>query len=119
VSRFSVTALQLQGLVRMHRQRIGDARGFLSRLFYTDKIGNTAWHMDSSALLIMKGFAHGLQTLMDDADSSTATRLTMRPRRRAASTRAMCAWASTGRWKSLKCRCAMPRIPCLTLNSKA
>ena len=68
MSRFSVTALQLQGLVRMHRQRIGDARGFLSRLFHIDKIGNTAWQMDGSALLIIKGFAHGFQTLTDDAE---------------------------------------------------
>ena len=44
MSRFSVTALPLQGLVRVQRQRVGDARGFLSRLFCADELRAAGWH---------------------------------------------------------------------------
>lgn len=43
MSRFSVTALPIQGLFRVQRQRIGDSRGFLSRLFCVDELRAAGW----------------------------------------------------------------------------
>lgn len=43
MSRFSVTDLPLAGLKRIQRQRIGDSRGFLSRLFCADELGAAGW----------------------------------------------------------------------------
>lgn len=34
----------MQGLFRVQRQRMGDARGFLSRLFCADELRNAGWH---------------------------------------------------------------------------
>jgi dTDP-4-dehydrorhamnose 3,5-epimerase len=43
VSRFTVKALPLDGLTLVERQRLGDARGFLSRLFCADELRAAGW----------------------------------------------------------------------------
>ena len=43
MSRFAVTALPLDGLKLIERQRLGDARGFLSRLFCAEELGMAGW----------------------------------------------------------------------------
>jgi len=43
VSRFTVTELPLSGLKRIERQRLGDSRGFLSRLFCADELEASGW----------------------------------------------------------------------------
>lgn len=43
MSRFSVTDLALAGLKLLTRQRIGDARGFLSRLFCAEELASAGW----------------------------------------------------------------------------
>jgi len=44
VSRFTVTTLPLDGLVRIERQRLGDSRGFLARLFCAEELAHAGWH---------------------------------------------------------------------------
>lgn len=44
MDRFSVTDLPLAGLKRIERQRMGDSRGFLCRLFCADELASTGWH---------------------------------------------------------------------------
>lgn len=44
MSRLTVTSLPMQGLFLVQRQRMGDARGFLSRLFCADELRNAGWH---------------------------------------------------------------------------
>jgi len=41
--RFSVEALPLDGLYRVQRQRLGDARGYLSRLFCHQELARIGW----------------------------------------------------------------------------
>lgn len=43
MSRFTVTALSPHALKRIERQRIGDARGFLSRLFCAKELESAGW----------------------------------------------------------------------------
>ena len=43
LSRFAVTDLPLAGLKLVERQRLGDARGFLSRLFCAEELGAAGW----------------------------------------------------------------------------
>ena len=43
MSRFAVTALPLEGLTLIERHQIGDARGFLSRLFCADELRAVGW----------------------------------------------------------------------------
>lgn len=43
MSRFTVTDLPLTGLKRVQRQRLGDSRGFLSRLFCAEELGSAGW----------------------------------------------------------------------------
>jgi dTDP-4-dehydrorhamnose 3,5-epimerase len=43
LSRFTVTDLPLAGLKLVERQRLGDARGFLSRLFCAEELGAAGW----------------------------------------------------------------------------
>lgn len=43
MSRFIVTDLPLTGLKRVERQRIGDSRGFLSRLFCAEELAAAGW----------------------------------------------------------------------------
>ena len=45
MSRFTVTDLPLAGLKLIERQRLGDSRGFLSRLFCTQELAAAAWHL--------------------------------------------------------------------------
>ena len=40
---FTVTDLPLAGLKLIERKRLGDARGFLSRLFCVDELGHAGW----------------------------------------------------------------------------
>jgi dTDP-4-dehydrorhamnose 3,5-epimerase len=42
-NRFTVTDLTLAGLKLVERQRLGDARGFLSRLFCVEELGAAGW----------------------------------------------------------------------------
>jgi dTDP-4-dehydrorhamnose 3,5-epimerase len=43
LNRLFVTDLPLAGLKRIERQRLGDARGFLSRLFCAEELGPAGW----------------------------------------------------------------------------
>jgi dTDP-4-dehydrorhamnose 3,5-epimerase len=43
VSRFTISELSLAGLRLVERQRIGDARGFLSRLFCAEELATGGW----------------------------------------------------------------------------
>jgi dTDP-4-dehydrorhamnose 3,5-epimerase len=43
MSRFTVTDLPLAGLKRIQRQRLGDNRGFLARLFCADELAAAGW----------------------------------------------------------------------------
>lgn len=44
MSRFTITDTGIEGLKAIERQRIGDARGFLSRLFCADELAAAGWH---------------------------------------------------------------------------
>jgi dTDP-4-dehydrorhamnose 3,5-epimerase len=44
VKRLTVTDLVLSGLKRVERQHLGDARGFLSRLFCADELAEAGWN---------------------------------------------------------------------------
>jgi dTDP-4-dehydrorhamnose 3,5-epimerase len=43
MSRFTLTELPIPGLVRVQRQRLGDARGCLSRIFCSDELSAAGW----------------------------------------------------------------------------
>lgn len=43
MTRFSITELSLSGLKLIHRQRLGDARGYLSRLFCGNELAAAGW----------------------------------------------------------------------------
>jgi len=43
MSRFTVAELSLPGLRRVQRQRLGDSRGFLARLFCADELATAGW----------------------------------------------------------------------------
>lgn len=43
MKRFAIVDLPLAGLKRVERQRLGDARGFLSRLFCAEELAATGW----------------------------------------------------------------------------
>ncbi len=43
MSRFSVTRLDLAGLMLVERQNLGDARGFLSRVFCAEELAAAGW----------------------------------------------------------------------------
>ena len=43
MSRFEVIATPLAGLQLVRRQKLGDARGFLTRLFCADELGGAGW----------------------------------------------------------------------------
>lgn len=43
MNRMTVTDLSLAGLKRVERQRLGDSRGFLSRLFCNDELAPAGW----------------------------------------------------------------------------
>lgn len=43
MSRFTITDLPLTGLKRVQRQRLGDSRGFLARLFCADELDAADW----------------------------------------------------------------------------
>ena len=44
MSRFVITDLALSGLKRIERQRLGDDRGFLSRIFCAEDLARAGWH---------------------------------------------------------------------------
>ena len=44
MSRFTVTDLPLSGLKRIERTRLGDSRGFLSRLFCAEEFARAGWN---------------------------------------------------------------------------
>ena len=44
MNRFAITDLPLAGLKLVERQRLGDSRGFLSRLFCAEEMAATGWH---------------------------------------------------------------------------
>lgn len=44
MSRFAIIDLPLLGLKRVERRRLGDSRGFLSRLFCAEEIAFAGWH---------------------------------------------------------------------------
>ena len=44
MTRFTITDLSLAGLKLIERQRLGDARGYLSRLFCANELTASGWH---------------------------------------------------------------------------
>ena len=44
MNRFMVTETGIEGLRVIQRQRLGDARGFLSRLFCAEELASAGWH---------------------------------------------------------------------------
>ena len=44
MSRFSITDTPLAGLKCITRQRLGDTRGFLARMFCTEELASAGWH---------------------------------------------------------------------------
>jgi dTDP-4-dehydrorhamnose 3,5-epimerase len=44
MSRFEVSATPLSGLTLVRRQRLGDSRGFLARLFCAEELAAAGWH---------------------------------------------------------------------------
>jgi len=44
VNRFTLTDLPLPGLKLIERQRLGDSRGFLARLFCAEELAAAGWH---------------------------------------------------------------------------
>lgn len=44
MSRFTVITLPLSGLKRIDRQRLGDSRGYLSRLFCAQELASAGWY---------------------------------------------------------------------------
>ena len=44
MNRLAITDLPLAGLKRIERQRLSDARGFLSRLFCAEELGDAGWN---------------------------------------------------------------------------
>lgn len=44
MNRLAITDLPLAGLKRVERQRLSDARGFLSRLFCAEELGDAGWN---------------------------------------------------------------------------
>lgn len=44
MTRLTVNDLPLRGLKRVERQRLGDARGFLARVFCADELALAGWH---------------------------------------------------------------------------
>nr|WP_244325746.1 dTDP-4-dehydrorhamnose 3,5-epimerase family protein [Shewanella aestuarii] len=44
MSRFKITNTPLEGLKCLQRQRIGDQRGFFSRLFCASELAQCGWH---------------------------------------------------------------------------
>lgn len=44
MSRFVISEYPLAGLKRITRQRLGDSRGFLSRLFCREELATAGWH---------------------------------------------------------------------------
>jgi dTDP-4-dehydrorhamnose 3,5-epimerase len=45
MSRFSISQTSLEGLMLVARQRIGDQRGFLSRMFCSEEFQSVGWNM--------------------------------------------------------------------------
>lgn len=43
MNRFTVTALPLEGLKVIERQKLGDSRGFLTRIFCTEELAAAGW----------------------------------------------------------------------------
>ena len=43
MNRFSISPLPLAGLMRITRERLGDSRGFLSRLFCAQELAAAGW----------------------------------------------------------------------------
>lgn len=43
MSRFTITDLPMAGLKRVQRQRLGDSRGFIARLFCADELAAAGW----------------------------------------------------------------------------
>ncbi len=64
MSRFAVVDLPLAGLKRVERRRLGDARGFLSRLFCADELRAAGWQKPIAQLnhtfTAQKGTVRGL-----------------------------------------------------------
>lgn len=50
MSRLSLHALPLPGLVRVERQRLGDERGFLARLFCAETLHEAGWQKPIAAI---------------------------------------------------------------------
>lgn len=50
MSRLSLQTLPLPGLMRVERQRLGDERGFLARLFCAETLREAGWHKPIAAI---------------------------------------------------------------------
>lgn len=64
MSLFAITDLSLAGLKRIDRQRLGDQRGFLSRLFCATELAKCGWHQPvvqiNHTYTVKKGTVRGL-----------------------------------------------------------
>ena len=64
MNRLLITDLPLAGLKRIERQQLGDARGFLSRLYCADELEAAGWHAPVAqinyTLTALRGTARGL-----------------------------------------------------------
>lgn len=78
MSRFTVTDLPLQGLKLVERQRAGDSRGYLSRIFCADDLAMAGWHKPvaqiNQTLTQLRGTVRGLHFQMPpDAEMKLVT----------------------------------------------
>jgi dTDP-4-dehydrorhamnose 3,5-epimerase len=64
VNRLTITHLPLAGLKRIERQRIGDARGSLARLFCAEELGEAGWRKPvaqiNHSVTVRRGTVRGL-----------------------------------------------------------
>ncbi len=64
MSRFAITDLPLAGLKRIERQRIGDSRGFLERMFCNEELACIGWLKPIAQInhssTVKKGMVRGL-----------------------------------------------------------
>ena len=68
MNRFSVTSLPLVGLKVIERQRFGDSRGFLSRLFCAEELATVGWQQPIAQInhtyTALRGTVRGLHYQM-------------------------------------------------------
>ena len=68
MNRFTVTDLPLAGLKLVERQRLGDSRGFLSRLFCVEELATAGWRQPIAQInhthTVQRGTVRGMHYQM-------------------------------------------------------